>query len=157
MPGPTTLSQAEIDQYSIQYYVQSGLDALGWSTVRVNQVMNGWPVYEELDVPGVYVICDASDLAGVELGSHGKSRTAFFYIYGENDAQRSRLADTIQDMVRDTIPIYEFVDGNETTPNSSEFFETDSVGWEKIPSTTADPKNEKYRSLVTARIRRVVA
>lgn len=157
MPGPSTLSQAEIDQYSIQFYVQSGLDALGWSTVTVNQVLDGWPVYEELSPPSVYVLCQDSDLSGLELGSHGKSRTAFLYIYGENDAQRSRLADTIQDLVRDIIPIYNFVDGNETSPTITDNFETDSVGWEKIPSITADPKNQKWRAIVTARLRRVVA
>jgi len=159
MPGPTTLSQAEIDQYSIQYFVQSGLDSLGWTTVQVIQVMEGWPVYEDLVTPGVYVLCENSDLAGLELGSHGKSRTAFFYIYGENDAQRTRLADTIQDMVRDIIPIYNFTDGNETSAelSSSQSFETESVGWEKIPSTTSDPKNQKWRAVVTARLSRDVA
>ncbi len=157
MPGPTELSQAEIDSYSIQLYVQSGLDALGWSTVQVLQAMEGWPVYEELVTPSVYVICEASDLAGLELGSHGKSRTAFFYIHGQNDAQRTRLADTIQDMVRDIIPIYNFTDGNEADPTIDQFFETESVGWEKIPSTTSDPKNQKWRAVVTAVLNRDVA
>lgn len=157
MPGPTTLSQAEIDSYSIQFYVQSGLDALGWSTVQVNQVLNGWPVYEELNVPSVLVLVGDSDLAGWELGSHGKSRTAFFYVFGENDAQRTRLADTIQDMVRDILPIYNFATGNETSPAIADYFETDSVGWEKIPSTTSDPIKERWRAIVTARLRRDVA
>lgn len=157
MPGPTDISEGEINQYSITHFVASGLNSLGWTTVKVKQVADGWPVYEELSAPGVYILCESSDLAGFELGSNGKSLSVFFNIYGENDAQRTRLAETIQDMVRDIVPIYNFVTGNETSPEISDHFVTDSVGWEKIPSLTTSPEKEKWRSLVTAELRRVVS
>lgn len=156
MPGPLDLSNAEIDQYSIEYHVQSGLDALGWE-VPVHQVTEGWPVYEQIEVPGVYVIIEESEVAPFELGSHGKQRQAFLYIYGANDAQRTRLAETLEDMVRDIMLIYDFVDGNETSPDVLDEFVTDSVRWEKIPSIQTTPDKEKWRSVVTATLRRQVA
>lgn len=156
MPDPTTLSKAEIDQYSITYHIQSGLAALDWDTVTVDQMRDGWPVYEEVRVPGVYVFVVDSTPAGFELGSHAKQRRAFIHIFGENDAQRTRLADTIEDMIRDIIPVYNFVTGNETAPVIGDYFATDDVGWEKIPSLTSSPEKERWRSLVTATLRRVV-
>lgn len=157
MPGPLDLSNAEIDQYSIKHYVQSGLAALGWDTVFVDQVRDGWPVYEEIEVPGVYVLLENGEPAPYELGSHGNGETAHCFIYGENDAQRTRLADTIKDFFRDTIPIFNFVDGNETSPEINDYFVTDSVRWEKIASTAITPDKEKWRSVVTATLRRQVA
>lgn len=156
MPGPLDLSNAEIDQYSIQYYVQSGLDALGW-TVPVQQITDGWPVYEQIETPGVYVIVEESEVAPFELGSHGKQRTLFAHIYGQNDAQRTRLAETLEDMIRDIVLIYDFVDGNETSPDVLDEFVTDSVRWEKIPAISTTPDKEKWRSVVTATLRRQVA
>jgi len=156
MPGPSDLSNAEIDQYSIQRYIQSGLDALGWSIV-VHQVTDGWPVYEQIETPGVYVSLEESEVAGIELGSHGKQRQLFVYIYGQNDAQRTRLAETLEDTIRDIVLIYDFVDGNEANPDVVDQFQTNSVRWEKIPSITTTPDKEKWRSVVTATLRRTVA
>lgn len=156
MPGPNQLSESEIGQYSITHYISSGLASLGWSTVTVDQIRDGWPVYSELEVPGVYVLCEESQIQGFELGSHGKQVSALFYIYGENDAQRTRLADTIEDMVRDIIPLFDFTTGNETSPTIKDYFETVSVRWEKVPNLTNAPDKEKWRSIVSAILRRQV-
>jgi hypothetical protein len=155
MPGPTTLSESEISQYSISYHVNSGLTALGWN-VFVDQIRDGWPVYSELEVPGVYVLCEESEVRGYELGSHGKQVNALFYVYGENDAQRTRLADTLEDMVRDIMPIYDFTTGNETSPTIRDYFDTVSVRWEKVPNLTNAPDKERYRSVVSAVLLRQV-
>lgn len=157
MPGPLDLSFSEINQYSITHYVQSGLAQLGWSTVLVDQVRDGWPVYEQIATPGVYITIDNGEIAGFELGSHGDQLQTFVFIYGQNSAQQVRLAETIEHMFRDTIPIFDFVDGNETSPAITDYFVTDSVRWEKIPSFTTTPDKEKWRSVVTATLRRQVA
>lgn len=163
MPDPMTLSQAEIDQYSIIHHIELQLAALNWNTVKVHDVSDGWPDYEELWVPGVYVLVGDSDaLRGgapipYELGSHAKARRVFVHIYGQNDAQRTRLADTIEDIFRDIVPIYDYIDGNEVTPTIVDHFETDDVGWRKVINTRNTPEKERFRSVVTARLRRVVA
>lgn len=155
--SPTTLSDFEIDQYSLTRHIQSGLAAAGWTSVTVDQSRDGWPDYEELRVPGVYVLMQTSTPAGYELGSHAKQRTAFIHIFGKNDAQRTRLGESIEDMIRDVVPIFNFVTGNETDPDFLEYFETDEVRLEKIPSLTITPDKEKWRSIVSATLRRVVA
>jgi hypothetical protein len=157
MPGPSVLSEAEINSYSLAYHVQSGLAALGWDTVFVDQLTDGWPVYSELEVPGVYVFVQDSTPSSPELGSHGKRVNALMYIYGQNDAQRTRLADTLEDMIRDIMPVYDFTTGNETSPTIKDYFETESVRWEKIPNLTNAPDKEKWRSVVSALLRRQVA
>lgn len=156
MPGPHELSDAEINEYSIKYHVQSGLTALGWD-VTVDLIRDGWPDNEELSVPGVYVTVNTSEVAGYELGSHGKQIQALAYIYGANDSQRTRLADTIEDQFRDIVPIYDYIDGNEDSPDISGYFETDSVRWEKIPTLSIVPDKQKWRALVSAFLRRQVA
>lgn len=155
-PTPTTLSDAEIDQYSATYFIQSGLSALGWDTVTVDQVRDGWPVYEEISVPSVYVELRSSTPAGYELGNHGKERIVFFHIYGANDAQRIRLAETIENMIRDIIPIYNFTTGNEASPTINDYFVTDDVGWEKIPTLSILPEKSRFRAQVFSTLRRVV-
>lgn len=158
MPDPLTLSQAEIDQYSIIHHIRTNLANLNWTTVTVSDVSDGWPVYEELQVPGVYVLVEQSTaMQPFELGSHAKARRVFVHIFGQNDAQRTRLADTIEDIIRDIIPIYNYVDGNEDSPDISDYFETDEVGWRKLIQTRNTPDKERFRSVVTARLRRVVA
>jgi hypothetical protein len=156
MFNPNTLSEAEIDQYSFTHHIASGLDALGWSTVMVNQVRDGWPEYSEIAVPGVYVSIRSSTPAGFELGSHGKSRAVEIAIYGENDAQRIRLAETIENIIRGEVPIYNFITGNEDSPTIDDYFVTDDVGWDKIPSLSITPVKQRYRSIVSATVRRVV-
>lgn len=156
MPGPNVLSESEIGQYSVHHFVESGLAALGWETVFVDQIRDGWPEYAELRTPGVYVVCDDSEVTGYELGSHGKRISARLYLYGENDSQRSRLADTLEDMIRDIIPLFDFTTGNETSPTIKDYFETESVRWEKIPNLTTAPDKERYRALVSATLLRQV-
>lgn len=154
----TTLSQAEIDQGSIIHHIELQLAVKGWTTVTVKDISDGWPVYEEIVVPGVYVLVDNSAaLQPFELGSHAKRRQVFVHIFAKNDAQRTRLADHIEDMFRDIIPIYDYVTGNEVTPDIADYFETDSVGWRKLITTRNTPDKEKWRSVVTANLRRVVA
>lgn len=155
--NPETLSDAEINQYSLTHFIESGLTASGWTTVTVDQARDGWPDYEELVVPGVYVYVENSEVTGFELGSHGKTIQAFIYIYGENDAQRTRLAENIENMVRDTVPIYGFVTGNETSPIVADYFETENVRSEKIPTLTIAPDKEKFRARVSAQLRRQVS
>ena len=78
MPNPTTLSEAEIDSYSIRHYLTLQLAAESWTTVKVFDVSNGWPVYEQLYVPGVYVLVDNSRARiPFELGSNAKRRQIF--------------------------------------------------------------------------------
>jgi hypothetical protein len=104
----------------------------------------------------VYVSLQASTPAGFELGSHGKSRAIEVVIYGENDAQRVRLAETIENIIRGVVPIYSFITGNETSPTIDDYFVTDDVGWEKIPSLSITPQKQRWRSSVSATVRRVV-
>lgn len=155
---PTTLSQAEIDEYSIRHHIELVLTADGWMPpVEVFDVSDGWPVYENLYVPGVYVLVQEGEAVHVpyELGSHAKRREVFIQIFAKNDAQRVRLAEKISDMFRDIIPIYDYVTGNETTPSVAAEFETDSVGWRKLTQTRNTPTKERWRSVVTASLRRV--
>jgi hypothetical protein len=157
MASPTTLSQAEIDSYSIRRFIESTLAADNWTTVRVFDVADGWPVYEELYVPGVYFQLDGGDtvLVPFELGSHAKRWRVFVNIFGQNDAQRVRLAETIAEMFRDIVPIYDFVTGNEANPDVVDHFETDNAGWRKLISTRNTPDKERWRSLVSVTLRRV--
>lgn len=157
MATPTDLSQAEIDNYSIRHNIELVLAAQGWTTVQVFDVNDGWPEYEELYTPGVYVLLNESETVRVpyELGSHAKQWSVFIHIFGENDAQRVRLAETIAEMFRDIVPIYDFVDGNEANPDVVDYFETDSAGWRKISVTKNAPVKERYRSVVRASLRRV--
>jgi hypothetical protein len=159
--SPTELSQAEIDSYSIRHHIKLLLAAEGWTTARVFDLSDGWPEYQDLYTPGVYVLVEASDAAWVpfELGSHAKRRQAFAHIFGENDAQRVRLAETISEMFRDIVPIYDYVTGNEEDEDltASDYLETDSVAWRKLITTRNTPDKEKFRSVVTATLRRVAA
>lgn len=161
MPDPLTLSQAEIDTYSIVHYLQSSLADLDWLTVTVTDVANGWPVYEELKVPGIYVeLGDSRAQAPFELGSLAKYRTVTVFIFGQNEPQRIRLADTIEDLFsEDAIPIYDYVTGNEDDVDLTvvDHFVTDEVGWRKLPSFNDTPDKERWRALVRAELRRVTA
>ena len=161
MASPTELSQAEIDNYSIRHHIELLLAAEGWTTARVFDISDGWPEYQDLYTPGVYVLIEASDAAWVpfELGSHAKRRQAFVHIFGQNDAQRVRLAETISEMFRDIVPIYDYVTGNEEDEDldTSDYFETDSVAWRKLITTRNTPDKEKFRTVVTATLRRVAA
>jgi hypothetical protein len=66
------------------------------------------------------------------------------------------LAETIENMIRDIVPIYDFTTGNESSPTIGDYFETDDVRWEKIPALSIAPEKQRWRSLVSATLRRVV-
>lgn len=158
MPDPYTLSAGEIDTYSITHYLSTQLAALNWTTVTVTDVSDGWPVYEELKVPGVYIsLGDSRAMAPFELGSDAKRRLVSVDIFGQNEPQRTRLAETIEDLFRHEIPIYNYVTGNESDPAIADYFVTDEVGWRKLPAFTDTPAKERWRSVVSATLRRVVA
>ena len=149
-----TLSFAEIDEYSIRYYIQDRLSAWNW-TLEVKPMDDGWPEFEDVRAPGVYVDVQHRDASGVELGSMGSGLIVVVQIIGQNPAQRTRLAELIKGIFRDTVPIYDFVTGNEDPPTpTGEYFITDDVGWDKVPSTYTDPDKKRWRANVTAELRR---
>lgn len=161
MPGPTSPSTAEIDLWSIRLCVQSGLAADGWtgtSAVPVKLATNGWPVGEEITVPAIYVAYGDNDVAGIEMGSHGKERQVRLYIIGSNDPMKTRLAEEITNLFRDErVSILNFVTGNETSPASVGRYQIDSVGWRPTPMPATATDADKWRALVAVTLRRVDA
>lgn len=150
------LSVAEISEYSIRHYIQDRLTAWNWN-ITVLPMNDGWPDYDEIVLPAVAVELRSLDVAGVELGSHGSRLLVIVHIFGENEAQRIRLAELItKGVFRDTVPIYNYLTGNEEDPVATgEYFITDSVGWEKIPTAYTAPDTRRWRAIVTANLRRV--
>lgn len=149
------LSYAEIDEYSVRHYIQNRLSAWNWQ-IEVNPMYEGWPDFEEVDAPGVYVDVRSRSVAGVELGSNGSELLVIVQVFGQNPAQQTRLAELIEDIFRDVVPIYDYVTGNETEPSpTGEYFITDSVGWEKIPSAYTGSDKQRWRAQVTAELRRI--
>src|SRR5574338_316927 len=140
------LSVAEISDYSIRHYIQSRLTAWNWN-ITVIPMDDGWPDYDEVALPAVVVELRTVDVAGVELGSHGSRLLVLVHIFGQNDAQRTRLAELItKNVFRDTVPIFNFVTGNETDPDpTGEYFITDDVGWSKIPTAYTAPDTRRWR------------
>lgn len=152
----TQLSIAEISDFSIRHYIQDRLTAWNWN-ITVKPMDDGWPEYEEIVLPEVIVELRSVDVAGVELGSHGSRLLVIVSIFGQNEAQRTRLAELItKGVFRDTVPIYDYVTGNEEDPDpTGEYFITDDVGWQKIPTAYTAPDNRHWRANVTATLRRV--
>lgn len=161
MPGPTTLSAVEVDRLSIRLCVQSGLAANGWtgsSAVPVKIARSGWPKPDAITLPSVHVAMGASDVAGVEMGSHGKERLVNIYIFGANDTQQVRLAEEITNLFRDDkVQILEFVSGSEVSPASVGRYELDEVGWRPIPMPAQATEVDRFRATVSATLRRVDA
>jgi hypothetical protein len=149
------LSVAEISEYSIIHYIQERLTAWNWNIV-VKPNDEGWPEYETLEPPEVYVELRTTEVAGVELGSHGSRFLVIVNVFGENKAQRTRLAELItKNVFRDTVPIFDFVTGNEADPApTGGYFITDDVSWSSIPSAYTAPDTRRWRSTVTASLRR---
>jgi hypothetical protein len=149
------LSVAEISEYSIRHYIQTRLTAWNWN-IDVKPMDNGWPVNEEVVLPAVVVELRSVDVAGVELGSHGSRLLVLVHIIGANEAQRTRLAELItKNVFRDTVPIYNFITGNETEPDATgEYFLTDDVGWSKLPTANTAPDTRRWIAVVTANLRR---
>lgn len=150
------LSVAEISEYSIRHYIQNRLTAWNWN-ITVKPSDEGWPDYETLEPPEVYVELRTTEPAGVELGSHGSRFLVIVNVFGANEAQRTRLAELItKNVFRDTVPIFNFITGNEDDPErTGEYFITDDVSWTKIPSAYTAPDTRRWRSTVTATLRRV--
>jgi hypothetical protein len=150
------LSVAEISEYSIRHYIQDRLNAWNWN-VSVKSSDEGWPDYEALEPPAVVVELRETEIAGVELGSHGSRFLVIVNVFGENEAQRTRLAELItKNVFRDTVPIYDYITGNEVDPpKTGEYFITDNVGWIKVPSAYTAPDARRWRASVTASLRRV--
>lgn len=161
MPGPTTLSNVEVDWLSVRLCVQSGLAANGWtgsSAVPVKLARNGWPKPEAITLPSVHVAMGSSERAGIELGSHGKERLINIYVFGDRDGQQMRLAEEITDFFRDDkVQILAFVSGSEVSPASVGRYEVDEVGWRPIPMPAQATKVDQFRATVSATLRRVDA
>lgn len=154
MAGPEVLSLLEIDRYSIQFALQEALDASGWS-VPVDMVRDQWPTPEEINPPCIWVAMDFNRTAPWELGSHGKEREVFIHIYANNDSERDRLAEEIIDTVRDIIPIYDWQDGNETSPAIVSRFNTEGeVESRPIRAISSAPDTERWRAVVQATLTR---
>lgn len=161
MPGPTSISTAEVDWLSVRLCVQSGLAANGWTgnyAVPVKLARNGFPAPEAITLPSVHVAPPPSDVAGIELGSHGKSRDFKLYIFGDNDQQQMRLAEEITNLFRDDqVKILAFVSGSETSPAAVGRYAVDEVGWRPIPMPAQATKVDQHRATVSAALRRVDA
>lgn len=158
MPGPTSLTTAEIDLASVRLCVQSGLAANGWTGTRSVQVkiaQNGWPVAEEIVPPVVYVDLGPSAVAPYELGSHGKERDFFLYVIAHNNPTKISLAEEITNLFRDDkVSPLAFVTGNETSPASTGIYLIDSVGWRPTPMPATATDKDKWRATVAVTLRR---
>ena len=162
MPGPTALSNAEIDLYSTRLSIESGLNANGWTKVEVNTTRNGWPTAEEITVgqsgspvAQVYVSFHDNQVVGYELGSHGKSREMFAHIYALNPSVRDRVAEEITNLIRDDgLDTFAFVTGNESAPAATGRLTAEWVRWRPTPMPSNAPLSERFRAVVIADLRR---
>src|SRR5574338_1491457 len=131
----TVLTDSDVSDYSIRHHLERRMAAFGYF-IPIHSSDEGWPVYEELQRPSIYVWFGESANRGVELGSEGSQYIVSVQIFGRNDAERTRLADLIKKVFVRTIPIYNYVTGKEIDPDpTGEYFITDNVGWTKIPHT----------------------
>lgn len=150
-------SDAEISEYSIRHHLNQRLSDFGWN-LTITPSDEGWPVYDSIVPPAIILFVREVQDAGVELGSDGAEYVVLTYIFGKSEAQRVRLAELIRKVFSRGVPIYNYVTGNETSPDpTGEYLESpvDSVGWQNIPHTYDAPDAERYRSVVTATLRRI--
>ena len=162
MPGPTAISNVEIDLYSARLSIDSGLNANGWTAVEVKIAQNGWPTANELTVgqsagpvAELYVSFLDNQVVGYELGSHGKARDLFVHIYAKNPAARDRLAEEVTNIIRDDgLDIFAFVTGNEPAPSATGRLTAESVRWRQVPMPSSAPLSERFRAVVIADLRR---
>lgn len=154
MAGPDSLSHILIDRYSVTHTLRNELADAGWN-VSVDMIRQGWPDAEEIDPPSVWVLMEINRTAPWELGTHGKEREVFIHIYATNDSERDSLAEAICDIIRDIIPIYDWVTGNETDPPIVQYFNTvGDVEFRPIRAPTTAPKEEQWRAVVQATLSR---
>lgn len=155
MAGPEDLALITKDKFSVVYTLRNELAAAGWTTVSVDYIRDHWPDAEEINPPSVWVLMDINRTAPWELGAHGKERETFIHIYATNDSERDGLAETICDIVRDIIPIYDWQTGNETSPTLVEYFNTEGdVEFRPIRAPISAPKEEQWRAVVQATLSR---
>lgn len=148
-------STDEISEYSVRYYLTNRLQDFNVH-IPVQQMNDGWPDYESVSIPSIYLWLGDTQDEGVELGSDGSQYIINLYIFARNDAQRTRLGFLMKDIFRKTIPIYNYVTGNEENPEpTGEYFVTDEVGWQKIPHVYNAPDAERWRAVATATLRRI--
>jgi hypothetical protein len=150
----TTPSVDEISEWSVRHHLGKRLRAYNILT-DINPANEGWPDYETVEIPSLYLWLGTSEVDGVELGSDGSSYVASVYIFADNDTRRTRWAYLIKDIFRKTIPIYNYVTGNEVNPEpTGEYFISEDIGWNKIPHIYNAPDAERWRAVVTALLRR---
>jgi hypothetical protein len=148
------LTDYDVSEYSIRNHLTKRLNAQGYF-IRIISQDEGWPDYEKLQRPSVYLWVGESEDTGVELGSDGSRYIVAVQVFAKSDAERSRLAELIKTVFKRTIPIYNYVTGNEPDPEpTGEYFLTDSVGWNKIPHIYNAPDAERWRAVVNAVLRR---
>lgn len=161
MPGPLLRSTASIDLYSVRVCVQSGLAANGWTgsrAVPVKLASNGWPKAEEITLPSIYVDLGTSNVAGIELGSHGKERAFNLYIYAKNEPMKIDLAEEVVNLFRDgTVHPLAFVTGEEASAPADGSYELDQVGWRPVVMPASSTEVDRHRATVSAIVRRVDA
>lgn len=150
----TLPSVDEVSQWSIEHHLNKRLAAFNIST-QVIPANEGWPDYESVSVPSIYLFVGESSVDGVELGSDGSEYIVNLFIFARHDTERTRLGYLMKDIFRKTIPIYNYVTGNEVDPEpTGEYFITDDIGWQKISHIYNAPDAERWRAVVTAVLRR---
>jgi hypothetical protein len=145
----------ELSEYSIRNHLSKRLPAFNLH-IPIYPSNEGWPDYETVERPSVMLwVGDISD-EGMELGSSGERYVVNAHIFANNDAERARIGSVLKDIFRRTIPIYNYVTGNEVDPDpTGEYFRTDDVGWQRIPHIYNAPDAERWRAVATAVLVRV--
>ena len=145
----------EISEYSIRKHLTERLEAFN-IRIPITPADEGWPDYESVSIPSIYLFVGESQDEGVELGSDGSEYIVNLYIFAKHDAMRTRLGYLMKDIFRKTIPIFNYVTGNEADPEpTGEYFITQNVGWQKIQHVYNASDAERWRSVVTAVLARV--
>lgn len=153
MTGPSALSLAAIDKYSIEYAIYLALSGSGWQipASSISHDTDLWPSGEEIIPPAIYVMFSDNATHAWELGANGMRHNVQAHIYATNDSERDALAEEITNVFRDTIPIYDWETGNEDSPAVVDRFNTEGdVTWRHIPATASMPNVERWRAVVQA-------
>ena len=146
----------EVSEYSIRNHLAQRLPAFNLR-VPIYSSNEGWPDYETVQRPSVMLWVGEVNDEGLELGSGGNRYIVTAHVFANNDAERSRIGSVLKDIFKKTIPIYNYVTGNEVSPDpTGEYFRTDDVGWQKIPHVYNAPDAERWRAVVTATLARIV-
>lgn len=145
----------ELSEYSVRYHLANRLADFNLR-IPIYPSNEGWPDYETVQRPSIMLWIGTMTDEGVELGSGGRGYVLTAHVFANNDAERARIGSVSMDIFKKTIPIYNYVTGNETNPvPTGEYFRTDDVGWERIPHVYNAPDAERWRAVVTATLARV--